>query len=124
MVFDGAHHMGAFIGGDCTPSRDRIMCGRTVWHLPIRPGAAQDCPSDVVQSTIPAVFNRAGYDTMRTCKRGYSYEGANKLSTVRRDAAKRGGTDETGSAWRADQVMEYLDGRATTKDADPFLIYS
>ena len=28
MVFDGAHHMGAFIGAVCTPSRHMVMCGR------------------------------------------------------------------------------------------------
>ncbi|MSU47689.1 MAG: sulfatase [Opitutus sp.] len=123
MVFDGAYHMGAFIGGVCTPSRHMIMSGRTVWHLPIGPGAAAHCPPDLEQNTIPAVFNRAGYATMRTCKIGNSYEAANKLFTVRKDATKRGGTDETGSAWHGERVLEYLQQRETTKDRDPFLIY-
>ena len=101
MVLDGAYHMGSFIGGVCTPSRHMIMSGRTVWHLPIGPGAAAHCPPQLEQNTLPAVFNRAGYDTMRTCKLGNSYEAANKLFTVRKDASKRGGTDETGSACRA-----------------------
>ena len=72
---------------------------------------------------MPAVFNRAGYDTMRTCKKGNSYEGANKLFTVRHDATKRGGTAETGSAWHGQQVLDYLDQREQAKDDDPFLIY-
>jgi hypothetical protein len=38
-VIDGAYHMGAFQGAVCTPSRHMIMSGRTVWHLPISPGA-------------------------------------------------------------------------------------
>ena len=111
MVFDGAYHMGSFIGAVCTPSRHMIMSGRTVWHLPIAPGAKAHCPPNLEQNTIPAVFNRAGYATMRTCKKGNSYEAANKHFTVRHDATKRGGTDESGSAWHGEQVLDYLDER-------------
>jgi arylsulfatase A-like enzyme len=131
MVFDGAHHMGAWVGGVCTPSRHMVMSGRTVWHIPDKPGRMWNpnetnpalVPPDLAANTMAAVFSRAGYDTMRTCKNGNSYEAANKLFTVRRDASKRGGTDESGSAWHAEQVLEYLDERKATKDADPFLIY-
>lgn len=125
MVFDGAYHMGAFVGAVCTPSRHMIMSGRTVWHLPIAPAAMEKglCPPALEQNTIPAVFNRAGYATMRTCKMGNSYEAANKQFTVRRDASKHGDTDETGSAWHAQQVLDYLGEREAAKTADPFLIY-
>jgi choline-sulfatase len=123
MVFDGAHHMGAFMGAVCTPSRHMLMSGRTLWHLPIGPGAKSHCPPDLEQNTLAAVFNRAGYATMRTCKIGNSYEGANKQFTVRKDATKRGGSDAEGSAWHADQVLDYLNQRETDKDARPFLIY-
>ncbi|MCA9159079.1 MAG: sulfatase-like hydrolase/transferase [Planctomycetales bacterium] len=123
MVIEGAYHMGAFQGAVCTPSRHMIMTGRTVWHLPIGPGVDRHCPPDLEQNTIPAVFNRAGYATMRTCKNGNSYEAANKLFTVRHDASKRGGTEETGSAWHAEQVLNYLRDRETTRDTKPFLIY-
>ena len=60
---------------------------------------------------------------MRTCKTGNSYDGANQQFTVRHDASKRGGTDESGSAWHAEQVLNYLNDRATSRDTDPFLIY-
>ncbi|QDU27075.1 Choline-sulfatase [Anatilimnocola aggregata] len=125
MVFDGAYHMGSFSGAVCTPSRHMIMSGRTVWHLPIAPGAVQKglCPAGLEQNTIPAVFNRAGYATMRTCKQGNSYEAANKLFTVRRDATKRGGTPETGSAWHGERVLEYLEERKSTREQKPFFIY-
>lgn len=122
-VVDGAYHMGSFVGAVCTPSRHMIMSGRTLWHLPIGPLAAERCPPALEQQTIPAVFNRAGYDTFRTCKRGNSYEGANRQFTVRKDAEKRGGDDESGSAWHAEQVLEYLRQRETAQDRDPFLIY-
>ncbi len=123
MVFDGAYHMGASMGAVCTPSRHMIMSGRTVWHLPVSPWAARTSPPNLEQNTIPAVFNRAGYATMRTCKQGNSYEAANKLFTVRHDASKRGDTDETGSAWHAEQVLDYLKDREATKETKPFLIY-
>jgi arylsulfatase A-like enzyme len=123
MVFDGAYHMGSFSGAVCTPSRHMIMTGRTVWHLPIGPAAKKLCPPGIEQNTIPAVFNRGGYATMRTCKIGNSYEDANKLFTVRKDATKRGDRDESGSAWHAEQVLNYLKDRESTKDSKPFLIY-
>ena len=123
VVFDGAYHMGSSSGAVCTPSRHMIMSGRTVWHLPVSPWASKKSPPQLEQQTIPAVFNRAGYATMRTCKMGNSYEAANKLFTVRKDASKRGGADESGSAWHAEQVLNYLNERAATRDAKPFLIY-
>jgi arylsulfatase A-like enzyme len=123
MVFDAAHHMGAFVGAVCTPSRHMIMSGRTVWHLPIGPGAQTRCPPNLEANTMAAVFHRAGYATMRTCKIGNSYEGANKQFAVRRDATKRGGSDAEGSAWHGQQVLDYLSERQAGKDERPFLIY-
>lgn len=124
MVFDGAHHMGAYIGAVCTPSRHMIMCGRTVWRLPTAPLALQlgRCPPELEQQTIPAVFNRADFATMRTCKVGNSYEAANRLFAVRHDATKRGGTPETGSPWHAERVLEYLAEREKSQDKRPFVI--
>ena len=108
-----------------------IMSGRTVWHIPDKkkfgrnPNARDPklVPPDLAESTLAAVMNRAGYDTMRTCKNGNSYEAANAKFTVRRDSTKRGPTDETGSAWHAEQVLDYLEERQATNDEDPFLIY-
>jgi choline-sulfatase len=122
MVIDAAHHQGAFTGAVCTPSRHMIMSGRTVWRLPVGPGA-KDCPPDLEKNTIGAVFNRAGYATMRTCKSGNSYAAANLQFSVVHDATKRGGTDETGSAWHADRVLDYLGEREGKKDERPFFIY-
>jgi len=123
MVLDAAYHMGSFSGAVCTPSRHMIMTGRTVWHLPIGPGPSTKCPPQIEQQTLPAVFNRAGYQTMRTCKQGNSYPGANKQFQVVRDATKRGPTAETGSAWHAEQVLDYLKTREETQTEAPFLIY-
>lgn len=125
MVFDRAYHMGAHVGAVCLPSRQMIMSGRTVWHLPGSPQAKEKalCPPDLAEQTIPAVFGRAGYATMRTCKQGNSYEAANKLFAVRHDATKRGGTAETGSAWHGDRVLDYLGQREQSGETNPFLIY-
>jgi arylsulfatase A-like enzyme len=60
---------------------------------------------------------------MRTCKAGNSYLGANKQFTVVKDATKRGGTEETGSAWHSKQVLEYLADRKVNQEKDPFFIY-
>ncbi len=133
MTLDAAYHMGSWSGAVCTPSRHMIMTGRTVWRIP---GAGRNpksnksnsngsahFPGDLPRHTMAAVFNQAGYDTMRTCKKGNSYEAANRQFTVRHDASKRGGTDETGSAWHAQRVLEYLQTRKQTKKTSPFLIY-
>jgi arylsulfatase A-like enzyme len=127
MTFDGAYHMGSWSGAVCTPSRHMVMSGRTVWRLPRNgiKGAGPNplCPPDLADHTLAAVFNRAGYDTMRTCKKGNSYRAANERFTVRKEATKRGAGADDGSAWHAEQVLAYLDGRAESGDEDPFLIY-
>ena len=126
MVFDQAYHMGSWSGAVCTPSRHMVMSGRSVWHLPRgrrRQANPMFAPADLPKHTMAAVFNRAGYDTMRTCKKGNSYAAANQQFTVVHDATKRGGTAETGSAWHAEQVLTYLNQREAESDTDPFLIY-
>ena len=125
--------MGAWVGAVCTPSRHMIMSWITVWHIPDRknrrggqnPNESNQnlVPKNLPEQTIGAVFTRAGYDTMRTCKRGNSYDAANKQFTIVRDATKRGGTPETGSQWHADQVLDFLNTRESEKDKDPFFIY-
>lgn len=130
MVFDRAYHMGAWAGAVCTPSRHMVMSGRTVWHLP-RNRRRQGQGSVTEKLTAPqlantsmaAVFNQAGYETVRTCKKGNSFEAANAKFKIRNDSTKRGGTDESGSAWHAEQVLQYLNQRETAKETDPFLIY-
>ena len=133
LVFDGAYHMGSFSGAVCRPSRHMIMTGRSVWHLEQEPRGKQKkkAQSDGVLSAVErqaehsmaAIFNRAGYATMRTCKNGNSFGLANRKFTVVRDATKRGDTPETGSPWHAEQVLAYLEERTNGKDRRPFLIY-
>ena len=133
MILDNAHHMGAWIGGVCTPSRHMIMSGRTVWHIPSRKTSKSSgnpnesnprlVPRDLARHTLGAIFNRAEYDTMRTCKRGNSYAAANKQFTVVRDATKRGATPESGSEWHADQVLDFLTTRESNSNQNPFFIY-
>ncbi len=129
MVFDAAYHMGSMSGAVCSPSRTMIMCGRTLWHLPprgkkhLKREQGITGGRDILNNTLPAVFNRAGYDTMRTCKKGNSYNLANAQFQVVHDATKRGGTAESGSAWHGQQVINYLNEREQTDDTDPFFIY-
>ncbi|MCJ8165735.1 sulfatase-like hydrolase/transferase [Pontibacter sp. E15-1] len=124
MVFESVRHMGSMNGAVCTPSRHMIMTGRTLWHLPPSAEFQQQTgfhPLDTM--TIGAIFNRAGYSTMRTCKEGNSYPGANRQFTVVKDKTKRGGTEESGSAWHAEQVLTYLGEREQADKKDPFFIY-
>lgn len=131
LVFDGSYHMGSWMGAVCTCSRHMVMTGRSVWHLPSnntkRKGPNGNNPAlvppNLEKNSLPAIFNRAGYDTMRTCKRGNSFSGANKEFQIVKDATKRGGTKESGSHWHGQQVIDYLNNREATEDADPFLIY-
>ena len=127
IVLDDAHHMGSWSGAVCTPSRTMIMTGRTVWNIPGAKGPGLDFPKrfrqEAAQQSLPAVFNRAGYDTFRTCKNGNSFNEANALFTTSRTASKRDGTPEGGSAWHGDQVMDFLKQRQQTKESKPFLIY-
>ncbi len=135
MVLTGAHHMGAWSGAVCTPSRTMIMTGRNVWrtrglpsgrkqnyvHTPYEHLAALT-PEDPAYHSMPALFHRAGYDTFRTCKIGNSYEKANRLFHERHDASCHGGKQDD-SQWHGDRVMEYLRQRQVHKDEEPFLIY-
>ena len=124
IVFDDARQMGSMNGAVCTPSRHMIMSGRTLWHLPPSAEFQLDTlPNPIDEQTIGAIFNRAGYKTMRTCKKGNSYPGANRQFTEVHDATKRGGTEESGSAWHAKQVLTYLNDREQGKEDDPFFIY-
>ncbi|MCP4773176.1 MAG: sulfatase-like hydrolase/transferase [Planctomycetaceae bacterium] len=130
MVFDRAYHMGAWSGAVCTPSRHMVMSGRTVWHLPRNRrrksnGAVAEklTAPELANTSMAAVFNQAGYETVRTCKKGNSFEAANAKFKIRNDSSKRGGTDESGSAWHAEQVLQYLNQRETSDKTDPFLIY-
>ncbi|MCA9321826.1 MAG: sulfatase-like hydrolase/transferase, partial [Planctomycetes bacterium] len=127
MTLDAAYHMGSWSGAVCTPSRYMIMSGRTLWHLPHRgiKGEAKNphCPDALETLTLPAVFKRAGFETMRTCKKHNSYEAANEQFAVRKDATKREGNDENGSAWHADQVLDFLADRKIRKSEAPFFIY-
>jgi arylsulfatase A-like enzyme len=45
------------------------------------------------------------------------------LFAVRKIADKRGDNDREGSAWHADQVLDYLNHRESSGDARPFLIF-
>ncbi|QDT00602.1 sulfatase-like hydrolase/transferase [Adhaeretor mobilis] len=130
MHLTDAHHMGAWTGAVCTASRTMIMTGRTVWHLPnfdlakARPLKKLDSPevAEATQQSMPALFNAAGYDTFRTCKKGNSFNPANQLFQVRRDKTCRGGA-QPGSDWHGDQAINYLETRQATNDNDPFLMF-
>lgn len=135
MLIHDAHHMGSWSGAVCRPSRTMIMTGRSVWRIPGAPSngestAPHSSGTDaeafvqyVAERSMPALFNAAGYDTMRTCKRGNTFPPANRLFDVLHEKDMREGNDEAGSAWHAERVLEYLADRQETAEEDPFLIF-
>ncbi|WP_411847248.1 sulfatase-like hydrolase/transferase [Roseibacillus persicicus] len=130
MVLDQAYHMGSMSGAVCTPSRTMIMTGRTLWHLPQLPKknkklkpAEVKLSQEITNNSLPAVFNRAGYETFRTCKVGNSFAPANKLFTTVRDKSNRGATEKDGSQWHGRQALEFLDTYKESKNEKPFLMY-
>jgi len=127
MVFDGAHHMGAWTGAVCTASRTMIMTGRTVWRIPGARGTPlkndEAYHLSAAQQSLPAIYNRAGYDTFRTCKEGNSYPAANHLFTISKIASRAMRQDPRNTQWHGERVMEYLQQRAKSNDQDPFLLY-
>lgn len=140
IVLDAAHHMGSWSGAVCRPSRTMVQTSFNVWRTAnikdIKMGMnpetyvhepeqrlAELSPEDAAYNSIPAVFNRAGYSTFRTCKIGNSFEAANRLYTGRSDASKRGASDEDGSWWHGEQVMDFLKKRESLSDKNPFMIF-
>ena len=129
IVLDRAYHMGSMSGAVCSPSRTMIMSGRTLWHLPARgkkhlkkeEGKASG--ADILNNTIPAVFNRAGYETFRTCKNGNSYGLANALFQIVKDKSCRNADEENGSQWHGRQVLNFLNERSSRKEKKPFMIH-
>ena len=76
MVLDQSYHMGSMSGAVCSPSRTMIMSGRTLWHLPprgkkhLKQEEGKVGGQDILNNTLPAVFNRAGYETLEPVKKG------------------------------------------------------
>jgi choline-sulfatase len=127
MLFHDAHHMGSWSGAVCRPSRTMIMTGRTVWRIPGADGKVkvnqQKLTAEAAATSMPALFNAAGYDTFRTCKRGNTFPPANQLFDVLHEKDMREGNDENGSAWHGQHAMDFLQKRQMDQDQDPFLMF-
>ena len=67
------------------------------------------------------MFNRAGYETFRTCKKGNSYSQANDLFQIVHDKTARKAGEEDGSQWHGRQLLNYLDNRTNKKLRNHFL---
>ena len=64
MVLDAAHHMGSWVGAVCTASRTMIMTGRTLWHVPNKPGRRNN-PNADNQKLIPVSYTHLTLPTNR-----------------------------------------------------------
>ena len=129
MVIERAYHMGSMSGAVCSPSRTMLMSGRTLWNLPprgkkhLKQEEGVNPKGEILNNTLPAIFNRAGYETFRTCKSGNSYSLANAQFQIVKDKTSRNAGEEDGSQWHSRQVIEYLDKRTDQGTSKPFFIY-
>ncbi len=135
MTITDSYIQGSWQSAVSIPSRTQIMTGRNLWRTVDLPGAktpvyktpaeanAAITPDDPQYFSIPAIFNREGYITFRTCKRGTSYENANKLFTYRYDKWCVYADDENGSKWHGDRAMDFLEMYDNEKIEQPFLMY-
>jgi arylsulfatase A-like enzyme len=124
MLFHDAHHMGSWSGAVCRPSRTMIQSGRGVWNIPGSRGKGKGGAPDakaVAAQSMAAVFNAAGYDTFRTCKRGNTFNEANEHFTVRHDSSDQ--RQPEGSNWHGQRAMDFLNERDAANDSDPFLMF-
>ena len=126
ILLTDAHHMGAWSGAVCLPSRTMIMTGRSVWRIPgqkNKKAGQQYDAQEVAQHSMAAVFNQAGYDTFRTCKRGNTFKAANEHFAVRHDSKdKRKADPENGSQFHGQRALDFLKQREADSDTDPFLV--
>ncbi len=122
MTVMGAHQMGSFSIAVSVASRTMIMTGNSVWKAETLRGRKSGY--NARENSLPALFNNAGYDTFRTCKRNNSYGPANALFTTRFESICRGASDDKGSKWHADHVINYFNARAeSTQEKKPFMVY-
>jgi choline-sulfatase len=135
ITLTGAHIQGSWMSAVSVPSRTQIMTGRNLWRTVGLPGfktpdyktpaeanAALN-PEDPQFNSIPAVFNRAGYITFRTCKSSTSYVNANKLFTYNYEKWCVYADDEQGSKWHGDMAVKFLEMWKLQKQKKPFLLY-
>ncbi len=125
ILLQDAHHMGSWSGAVCLPSRTMIMTGRSVWRLPRRrrtdEGGAAFNAKEIARDSMGAVFNRAGYDTFRTCKAGNTFKAANEQFTLHYASGDKREPDS--SDVHAGRALDFLAARQASNDSDPFLMF-
>ncbi len=135
LTIDHAYIQGSWQSAVCVPSRTQIMTGRSIWRTVGLPGPSKYKglsaaevnekvhPSDPEYYSMPAIFNRAGYTTFRTCKPTTSYESADALFTYNYERWCVYADDENGSKWHGDRAMDFLNRQQSEKSDKPFLMY-
>lgn len=135
MTIDNSYIQGSWMSAVCVPSRTQIMTGRSLWETVGLPGPSKYKgmnasesnekvnPSDPEYFSMPAIFNRAGYTTFRTCKPTTSYDDADNLFTYNYEKWCVYADDENGSKWHGDRAMEFLNLQQTEESDNPFLMY-
>jgi arylsulfatase A-like enzyme len=111
MSFSHAYTMGSMVGAVCTPSRTMILTGRSFFNAP-----------GTNYALWPKAMAAGGYETFHLGKKGNSFvPGMEAFETCLYSGDL--GADknhEIASEKTADRVIEFLQGRQTSK---PFFIY-
>lgn len=125
MTFTRCYTMGSMIGAVCTPSRTMLLTGRSWQRIPGAPAAKPNAGDP--KTFLPQVMQAAGYQTWHMGKYGNGFaEGLRTFETTISDPDKKNpeGSDRVHSSQRlAHRTIEFLESRATTKEAKPFYIY-
>jgi len=135
MTITSAYIQGSWMSAVCVPSRTQIMTGRSLWKTVGLPQAkspdyktSEEANASVRTDSpeyysLPALFNRAGYTTFRTCKSSTSYDNADKLFMYNHEKWCVYADDENGSKWHADRALEFLNMLEDEESDKPFFLY-
>lgn len=112
--FTNAYCMGSMVGAVCLPSRTMLVTGRSLWHIPDKPRAAEPPPGVPL---LPSLLNAAGYVTFHHGKAGNACTFGNAAFTHNHPSK---GHDRDAMSSHADKTIEFLEQHDGER---PFFIY-
>lgn len=118
---DSVYCLGANMGAVCTPSRNMLLSGNAYFRWTAGDKPERFAPA--TESTLPAVFKRAGYHTYHHGKRGNTATLIHKQFDVSRylnDYQSRWNQNPGGEI--VDAAIEHLAGRSDEQD-QPWLMW-
>ncbi|WP_436715291.1 sulfatase-like hydrolase/transferase [Roseiconus lacunae] len=121
-----AYCLGANVGAVCRPSRNMLLSGRTYFRWTAPKNGKPQANAPATDTTLPAVFNAAGYETYHHGKRG------NTAQNIHRQFDHSHYLDDFNDRWSMqagrkviDDALSFLDARQANaaKSDSPWLMY-